>query len=179
VVGSLGYVDAARELVSQIREGVLPEPDVIVVAVGSGGTAAGLAVGLEEAGLRTRVVGVAISHPARVLAVMAHRLTRELAKSVGVHPTRSAARLDIDRRWVGRGYGYFTRDAQDAIAEATNLGIELDPTYTAKAFACALARARAKDTSERVLFWHTLSTHPLEGLPREELPPNLARLLRG
>jgi 1-aminocyclopropane-1-carboxylate deaminase/D-cysteine desulfhydrase-like pyridoxal-dependent ACC family enzyme len=174
VIGSLGYVEAARELAVQIREGVLPEPDVVTVALGSGGTAAGLAAGFEEAKLRTRVVGVAISHPARVLAVMAHRLTREIAKAIGVPPARAAARLEVDRAWVGRGYGYATPEVDSAIAEGTKLGVVLDPTYTAKAFACALSKAN----DERVLFWHTLSTHPLEGLPRAELPPKLARLLR-
>ena len=174
VVGSLGYVDAARELAKQIREGALPEPDVVVVALGSGGTAAGLAVGFEEAGIRTRVVGVAVSHPARVLSVMAHRLTREIAKAVGVAPARAAARLEVDRKWVGRGYGYATPASELAIEEGAKLGIELDPTYTAKSFACA--RARAED--ERVLFWHTLSTQRLEGLPRAEIAANLARLLR-
>lgn len=174
VTGSLGYVDAARELAVQIREGLLPEPDVVVVALGSGGTAAGLAAGFEEQGLRTRVVGVAISHPARVLSVMAHRLTRDVAEAIGVTPARAAARLEVDRAWVGRGYGHATPEGEAALVEGTTLGVVLDPTYTAKAFACARARAR----TERVLFWHTLSTHPLEGLPREELPPNLARLLR-
>lgn len=173
VVGSLGYVEAARELAVQIRDGVLPVPDVVVVAVGSGGTAAGLAVGLEEAGLSTRVVGVAISHPARVLAAMAQRLTHKIAKAVGVSPSRAAKHLEIDRKWVGRGYGFETPEVATAIAEGTKLGIVLDPTYTAKAFACAVERAR----TERVLFWHTLSTCSLDDLPRGEIPANLARLL--
>ncbi len=178
VVGTVGYVDAARELAAQIASGELPEPDVIVVALGSGGTAAGLAVGLEEAGLRTRVLGVAVSHPARMLSVMAHRLARDTAKYLGVS-TRAAQRLEVDRRWVGRGYGYFTHEAQQAVADGIAMGVELDPTYTAKAFACALARMRA--SGERVLFWHTLSTCPLEPLladAPDELPPALARLLR-
>jgi 1-aminocyclopropane-1-carboxylate deaminase/D-cysteine desulfhydrase-like pyridoxal-dependent ACC family enzyme len=178
VVGSLGYVDAGRELAAQITAGDLPEPDVVVVALGSGGTAAGLAVAFEEARLRTRVIGVAVSHPARVLSVMAHRLTRETAKAIGVS-TRAAQRLEVDRRWVGRGYGFFTHEAQAAIADAVAMGVELDPTYTAKAFACALARVRAG--GERVLFWHTLSTWPLEPLladAPDELPASLARLLK-
>lgn len=177
VVGSLGYVDAGRELVAQIAAGELPEPDVVVVALGSAGTAAGLAVAFEEARLRTRVIGVAVSHPARVLSVMAHRLARDTAKAAAVS-TRAAQRLEVDRAWVGRGYGFFTHEAQAAIADGVGMGLELDPTYTAKAFACALARMRR---GERVLFWHTLSTQPLEpllaGAP-EELPASLARLLR-
>jgi D-cysteine desulfhydrase len=176
VVGSLGYVDAARELATQIEEGVLPEPDIVVVALGSGGTAAGLAAGFEEAGLsRTTVIGIAISHPARVLEAMAVRLTRHVAKAIGVDPKRAAARLDIDREHIGRGYGYPTPEVDAAIAEGAKLGVVLDPTYTAKAFAAVLA---ARSEGSRVLFWHTLSTRPLEGLPREDLPSNLARLLR-
>ena len=111
-----------------------------------------------------------------MLSVLAHRLAREVAKSIGVSPARAAARLEVDRTWVGRGYGFFTRDAQEAIADGMKLGVELDPTYTAKAFACALARVRK--TEERVLFWHTLSTHPLAALPHEEIPSRLSRLLR-
>ena len=60
VTGALGYVDAAAELGQQIREGVLPEPDLIVVPLGSGGTAAGLAVGGRQAGLSATVLGVSV-----------------------------------------------------------------------------------------------------------------------
>ena len=59
--GTLAFVDAASELAGQVRRGETPEPDVIVVASGSGGTVAGLAVGLEKERLRTRVIGVAVS----------------------------------------------------------------------------------------------------------------------
>lgn len=181
-VGSLGYVEAAEELSKQIARGDLPEPDVVVVALGSGGTAAGLAVGFERAGLRTRVAGVAISHPARALGVIAHRLVRGTAELAGLsrgETVRAAKRIELDRARVGRGYGHLTRDGQEAIADALAIGIELDPTYTAKSFAAALARARAR--KERVLFWHTLSTWPLDPLLADaaaELPPSLARLLR-
>ncbi|HMJ15415.1 MAG TPA: pyridoxal-phosphate dependent enzyme, partial [Polyangiaceae bacterium] len=45
-LGSQGYAHAAHELNAQIRRGELPQPDVIVVAVGTGGTAAGLLAGI-------------------------------------------------------------------------------------------------------------------------------------
>ncbi len=63
VLGSMGYVAAAHELAEQIRAGDAPKPDVVVVALGSGGTAAGLAAGLAYEGLATRVVGVCVSEP--------------------------------------------------------------------------------------------------------------------
>ena len=115
-----------------------------------------------------------MSRSSRSAPAARRRLTRELAKAIGISPGRAAARLEVDRKWVGRGYGYGSPEVDAAIAGGTELGVALDPTYTAKAFACARARAE----TERVLFWHTLSTHPLEGLPRVELPPDLARLLR-
>jgi len=189
--GTLGFVDAARELVAQIAAGVLPEPDVVVVAMGSGGTAAGLAVGFEEAGLRTRVVGVAVSRPALLLGLMSQRLARRTAAMIGLDrkkASRAAMRIEVDGKWIGRGYGYSTRKGDAATADAARVGLVLDATYTAKAFACALARvhdAMNQGDSRCVLYWHTLSTRPLEPLLHTAegegytpIPKRLERLLR-
>jgi D-cysteine desulfhydrase len=188
VLGSLGFVDAAHELAAQVRAGALSEPDVVVVAMGSGGTAAGLAVGFEQAGLRTRVLGVAVSPPTPVLRHLARRLAQKTAEAAGMPVAaalRAAKRIDVDGRWIGRGYGHATAEGAQALATARRGGLALDPTYTAKAFACALACAERGDAGE-VLYWHTLSTAPLEPLMGDEarahrplpLPDSLARLLR-
>jgi 1-aminocyclopropane-1-carboxylate deaminase/D-cysteine desulfhydrase-like pyridoxal-dependent ACC family enzyme len=170
-IGSIGFVDAARELASQNVE-----PDVVVVATGSGGTAAGLAVGFELAGMKTRVVGVAISPPLALVSALTRRLAKSTAKLAGLSRERSARaveRITIDRRWLGRGYGYPTVDGDEATSVAARAGIVLDATYTAKAFACALSLARRED----VLYWHTVSaTRPV--VPDGALPPNLAALFR-
>jgi 1-aminocyclopropane-1-carboxylate deaminase/D-cysteine desulfhydrase-like pyridoxal-dependent ACC family enzyme len=181
--GSLGFVEAARELGAQVRGGAMPEPDVIVVALGSGGTAAGLAVGLEEEGLGTRVVGVAISHPSPALSLASRRLAITTASLAGhsiAFGVRAARRIEVTGRFVGRGYGYPTRAGQEALAEAARAGVMLDPTYTAKAFACALARVQS-GRDRTILFWHTLSTAPLEALDDgpDDLPPDVERLLTG
>src|SRR3990172_4075315 len=60
-LGTLGFVGAALELAEQVRAGVCPEPAELYVAVGSGGTLAGLVLGLRLAGLRTRAVGVLVT----------------------------------------------------------------------------------------------------------------------
>lgn len=179
-LGSLGFVDAARELGAQVREGLLPEPDVVVVALGSGGTAAGLAVGLEELGMRTRVVGVAVAHPGPLLGMVARRLARRTARLAGLSPSaadRAARRLSVERQWIGRGYGHPTRDGEAATADAGACGVGLDPTYTAKAFASAHAHARA-GRERVVLYWHTLSAAPLPEVDASELPRRLRRLMR-
>jgi D-cysteine desulfhydrase len=183
-LGSLGFVDAAHELAAQVRAGELSEPDLVVVAMGSGGTAAGLAVGFEQAGLRTRVLGVAVAPPTPVLRHLARRLAQKTAAAAGSSVAvglRAAKRIDVDGKWIGRGYGHPTDEGREAMDVARRAGLTLDATYTAKAFACALARVRAGDAGE-VLYWHTLSTAPLEPLlPREPvaLPRALARLLKG
>jgi D-cysteine desulfhydrase len=182
VIGSLGFVDAAQESATQVAAGAMPEPDVVVVAMGSGGTAAGLAVGFEAAGLRTRVIGVAISQPVPVLSAMARRVAKKTAEHLSlsrVQVARAVERIEVDRRWVGRGYGFSTPEGAAAMAAAGATGITLDATYTAKAFACAMSLAR-EGQSKTVLFWHTLSTAPVDPLLEGvgELPPALARLFR-
>ena len=57
----------------------------------------------------------------------------------------------------------------------------LDLTYTSKAAAGLLARARADTSLRRYLFWNTLSSAPLGGLMRDTaapLPPELDALLQ-
>ena len=181
-LSSLGFVDAAKEVAAQVAAGAMPEPDVVVVAMGSGGTAAGLAVGFEVAGMRTRVTGVAISQPVPVVSLMARRLAKRTGELAGLSRSRVASaveRIDVERRWLGRGYGHATPEGQAAIAEAARSGITLDATYTGKAFACALWIAR-QGAPRAVLYWHTLSTAPLDPLlvGAPDLPPDVARLLR-
>ncbi len=187
VAGSTGYVEAARELAAQVRAGELPEPDVCVVALGSGGTAAGLAAGFEAEGMRTRVVGVCVATPRWLVRATSLLLARACAGRAGVPPSRATlgamrSRLRVDTRFLGAGYGLAT----DAGDEATRLardavGLSLDPTYTAKAFASALWHLRARQ-ARHVLYWHTLSSAPMEPLlegapPPGALPPGLRRLV--
>ena len=76
----------------------LPEPDVVVVALGSGGTAAGLAVGFEQAGLRTRVLGVVVAPPTPVLAPPRAAARAEDRCARGAAGLRGAARGEAHRR---------------------------------------------------------------------------------
>jgi D-cysteine desulfhydrase len=179
-IGARGFVDAAGELASQVRAGELPEPDLLVVALGSGGTTAGLLAGLAQEGLRTRVLAVTVAAPAWFIE---HR-TRSLAKRLtpkALH-ARALDRLQVDHDYLGDGYGHRTALGDQATAQAAEEGITLDATYTAKAFAAALARVAAG--SERtILYWHTLSSAPmaplLNGAPSlAEVDERIRRLAR-
>lgn len=185
LVGSLGYVDAAFELANQVKSGALPEPDAVVVTVGSGGTAAGITAGLALAGLRSVVIGVLVSSPAFFVGLWTRRLARQAfwhrARETGTMVrTDPGRRLELTARWLGAGYGEPTDEGRKAMAVAADQGLSLDLTYTAKCFAAALdcvQSARFKN----VLYWHTLSSAPLAPLLEEApdaVPPELARLLR-
>ncbi len=182
VSGSMGYVQAARELAAQVREGQLPEPDVCVVALGSGGTAAGLAAGFAAEGLKTRVVGACVSGPPWALRLISLSLARACARlaRVGGGSVTMRKRLAIDTRFLGAGYGFDVPAGAEAAAAASEAGLVLDRTYTAKAFASALWHVRARQ-ARHVLYWHTLSSAPmgplLEGAPAlAALDPALRRL---
>ncbi len=183
VLGTLAYVDAARELAAQVRAGDLPEPDVVVVALGSGGTAAGLAVGFALEAMKTRVVAVTVTDPPRwvarrVRALAKAALAREAKTSGGAAPE---LRLVIDDRYLGGGYGRPTESAARALSLGAGMGLTLDLTYTAKAFDAALDRVNAGNDAN-VLYWHTLSSAPLDRWLKEAeeeraLAPELQKLL--
>lgn len=159
-LGALGHVDAALELAEQLERAGEAMPDIIVLPLGSGGTTAGLLVGLALAGARTRVVGVrvvpgVVANRSRVLR-LAQRTCDLLASLTGEPmPALDRTRLEIEHSGFGGAYGRETDAARQAARQLLDAGgPPLEGTYSGKAFAVALARAgRAPD--ERVLFWLT------------------------
>ncbi|AYF76277.1 pyridoxal-phosphate dependent enzyme [Nocardia yunnanensis] len=144
-VGALGYVEAALELAAQVRAGELPEPSHIVVPVGSGGTAAGLSLGLRLAGLSTRVVGVIVNDTLKLdhatLSKLAGRSERLLRKRGARLPETLSptGNLEIVTEYLGPGYGYPMPEAATAQAlSADREQMTLEPVYTAKAMAALL-----------------------------------------
>jgi D-cysteine desulfhydrase len=161
-LGILGHVEGALELAGQVAAGQCPAPARVVVPLGSGGTAAGLVLGLALAGLPTQVVGVrvvpwVVANRARVLrlAARAARLIERVAPGSHVPPP-SPNRLHVAEGYFGGAYGRETADGRVAATHfATTHGpAALEPTYTAKAFAAALARCDGQPT----LFWLTFDS---------------------
>jgi len=164
-LGGVGYVRAALELRDQVAAGELPEPSHIVVALGSGGTAAGLLAGIWLSGLRSRLLCVLVSDvirlDARSLARLARRTLRVLAAhgvDVGAAPTAGA--LKVEDGWLGPGYGRSTPEAERALELlAEREGVTLDPVYTAKAVAALLdLNSSGAFGDGPVLYWHTYSS---------------------
>ena len=169
--GVLGFVDAGLEFAGQVREGRCPRPGAVVVALGSGGTAAGLALGFALAGLEVPVVGVRVVPRAWLPSALPRLLARATAVLLARHGLPSAwraaarLRLEVDETQLGPGYGHATPSALraiDLLREEERLALE--PTYTGKAAAAFLARAaRAGPREAPLLLWHTLSAAPSPG----------------
>jgi 1-aminocyclopropane-1-carboxylate deaminase/D-cysteine desulfhydrase-like pyridoxal-dependent ACC family enzyme len=153
-LGSLGHVNAALELADQVRDEILPCPRFVVVPLGTGGTASGLALGFAIAGLPTTVVAVRVvpkivsSFP-RVANLIrkTHALIRRFADS---SVNADDCEIRIEKGFYGGAYGRPLAGAPSGTAN----GVPLDPTYSAKAYAAALERAREADT----LFWMTFDS---------------------
>ncbi|MBK5233195.1 MAG: pyridoxal-phosphate dependent enzyme [Thermoleophilia bacterium] len=140
-VGTVGYVEVALELAEQVKAGEMDEPSHVVTAVGSGGTAAGLLLGLKLAGLDTKVVAVVVNDTlrldAKALTGLARKCQRLLRKRGAELPELHLGdNLIVIDDQLGPGYGHPTEAAGRAHdLAADRAGLELDPVYTAKAMA--------------------------------------------
>ncbi|CAN5655026.1 D-cysteine desulfhydrase [soil metagenome] len=177
-VGTAGYVNAALELASQIEAGDVAAPSSIHVAAGTLGTVAGLAIGLAWAGLdvpiiATRITPLLVTNERSLAALV--QATHELLTGVGaVLPTAADALRLVDLRHdhFGDSSGRATDAGNEATRIFANAGLQLDPTYTAKAAATLLCDIATGSGGAQPLFWHTLSANePTELLERDTLPP--------
>ncbi len=184
-VGTLGYVSGGLELAEQVRRGEAPAPAVVHVAGGTLGTAAGMAIGLALAGLPVRIVATRITGRIvtnrHVLGKLVRGALALLEADVAV-PDADAVleRVEIEEGWLGEGYGRSTPEGDAATALLGATGLQLDPTYTAKAAASLLA----DESASPILFWHTLSAAepPLpagEAALEAQLPAQFRELLEG
>jgi D-cysteine desulfhydrase family pyridoxal phosphate-dependent enzyme len=154
-LGEMGYVRAAREFAAQAGDlGI----DTIVVAVGSCGTAAGLALGLKMFTRNTRLVGISVSRNVSRLTVSIPDLANEVAVLLGVDTRVGPDDVELTDAFVGPRYGVPSDAGLDAMrVTARTEGILLDPIYTGKAMSglIGLAREDAFAGSDGVCFWHT------------------------
>jgi D-cysteine desulfhydrase len=177
-LGCVGWVGGGLEIAAQVAAGALPPPDRVYVPLGSGGTAAGLLVGLRLAGLESEVVAVRaapswLASPLRVRRLAANTLA--LLRRHGA-PAATLGGLRIVDGFYGAGYARSTPATEAAASRAADLGLTLERTYTAKAFA-----AMEAEPGGRRLFVHTANTRPLEPLLEtalDEVPASLTGLFR-
>jgi len=181
--GVAGVARAGFELAEQIRTGAAEAPDVVYCALGTGGTVAGLALGLGLAGVRTEVRAVATVERIFISAGKVRRLIAQTCDWLRAHGVDArpgqAVPVRVVRNQLGKGYGLATAQSLAAVEVLRSEGVPLEPIYTGKAFAALLADAAAHRVSGRVLFWNTVRRGPLphDADWRRKLPPRLSRYL--
>ncbi|MEM9208721.1 MAG: D-cysteine desulfhydrase family protein [Pseudomonadota bacterium] len=158
-IGSLGYVNAGRELIRQWdRMGI--RPSHIITATGSCGTQAGLLHGLRYFGNNTtQVVGVSVSGDRASVETRMRNVLTMIADEMGTPrdliPTSD---IIVTDRFIGEGYGRPTDagiGAMRSVAESE--GVILDPVYTGKAMSAMLdmLQTGSLDGARDIVFLHT------------------------
>jgi D-cysteine desulfhydrase len=191
-VGTLGFVSAAFELKNQIEQNEMPQPAVIICALGSCGTLAGLALGLRLADLPTEIIGVRVtaSHLGPFQACTAGTVGK-LMKSTYTYLKRKCPRISkvaieaplILEKYFGQGYGLPTEEGLSAyhLAEEKE-NLTLDPTYTAKTFAAVIDYCKTHRHMRPVLYWHTYNSVDLSAqahsVDYKTLPTSLQRFIK-
>lgn len=153
-LGALGWVEAMQEVRRQLDLGLargVSSFDAVVLACGSGGTAAGCVVGAAVHSVARQVIAMAVCDDS---ATFEHRILAIIGEIRALEPTleRQAA-LSVLDTWKGPAYAVATQEQLRFIMQVVRCsGIVLDPVYTGKAL-FGLYELRPKPA--RVLFLHT------------------------
>jgi D-cysteine desulfhydrase len=155
-LGMLGYVVCAQELLAQTHEMSL-SLDRIVCATGSGGTQAGLLVGLHGNDAHIELTGISVRRRRLEQELVIHALTKQVTDLLDLHglPIEAVCVLD---EWIGPGYSLPSEQMVAAVRLVARLdGVLLDPIYTGKAMAglIQLVRRGCLQRGQNVLFLHT------------------------
>jgi D-cysteine desulfhydrase len=185
--GILGHVNAGLELAGQIAGGAMPAPTHVVLPLGTGGTAAGLALGLGMAGVRTTVVAARVAPRIVANSIRVRALIRQTSRLLhrrggrdgGGDSGAAAVPVVVDHSAYAGAYGRPSPAgaiAAERVSQAARTSgvppLLLDATYAAKAAAVALslATSRERGADRRVLLWVTFDGRPFgdTGGPADE-----------
>lgn len=156
-LGAIGYIACIQEIMEQAGEEDIAI-DHLVHASGSGGTQAGLILGARMHAAAFDIQGISVLHTAQNLAPIVQNIVDEACPFVGMAPGADDMPVQIDDRFVGKGYGLMNADVREALAlMAGTEGIVLDPVYTGKAFSGLIKRAHEGlyKKGSTVVFVHT------------------------
>jgi len=169
LVGPVGWVNAAEELVQQLKDGDI-KADYVILANGGGGTQAGLALGSKYAQANYRIIGVSVLNTGEQAQLTTIAQANATAEYLGIKASIDKDDIEVYGDYVGQGYAIPTEQCIDAIRlVAQTEAIYLDPVYTGKAMAGLIdliKKGRFK-TTDSVIFIHTGGTPAVFAYQRE------------
>eukprot|EP01125_Pyxidicula_operculata_P019001 TRINITY_DN6845_c0_g1_i1.p1 TRINITY_DN6845_c0_g1~~TRINITY_DN6845_c0_g1_i1.p1 ORF type:complete len:256 (-),score=37.63 TRINITY_DN6845_c0_g1_i1:2-769(-) len=147
-LGTWGYMECMHEIDQQITSQGLKVDD-IVVALGSGGSLLGLAIGNYLTGSKYKIHGVCASDNPQYFYNHLNEVLKEMNASFKAEDICS-----IIGGYVGLGYSKNTDDELKLLVDiAKDTGVILDSTYTLKAVKAVVEQERF--TKRNVLYIHT------------------------
>jgi D-cysteine desulfhydrase len=153
-LGALGYVDAMAEVRAQRDAEPARYPqqfDAVVHACGSGGTAAGVAIGAALYSVASEVIAIAVCDDRDYFERRIAGIVQAALGRLGTNA--NPVRVRVFDEYKGPAYGVPSPEQARFIEDvARSTGLVLDPVYTGKAL-FGLSRMAQKPSS--VLFLHT------------------------
>lgn len=175
-VGNLGYANAFLELVDQV--GVENMPKRIILPMGTAGTTAGLLMGRCIAGLEDQVeiIGVGIADGPLsnrdLLVKTAKKLEEFIKKNLSPEDRLKIQNCEFSQKnpliayegnYSDPGYGEANQKVHELIKLVKNLeAINLDPTYSGKAFHYLHDLIHQDKKPVKTLFWMTYNSYDLD-----------------
>ena len=171
-LGTWGYIEAVEEFLHQL-DADNGRIDHVVFACGSGGSAAGIALGLSLAyhenrnmGVLPRIHAVGVCDDPDYFYYTIASIATEMGLDLSsLLPTSEISMEDFvrDHMFVhqGKGLGYASSTAEELdfiVKFALETGIVLDPVYSGKAMYQFMKEMQENPDSyrnSRIVFWHT------------------------
>lgn len=156
-LGALGYVRAVEEMDAQLKAAGRRPPSIVAAPAGSGGTLAGLHVGVRRHWPETRIVGISVSRDAAWFQERIAGMANDCAALLGWEQGFTPSDIWIEDGFVGTAYGVPSPGGIATINRvAQSDGVLLDPVYTGKAMdgVLSLAARGVIAAGSEVLFVH-------------------------
>lgn len=156
-IGSFGYFNAMEEILAQEKEMGI-HFDGIFIAIGSGGTHAGLLLGSKLLSSTSKIYGINVCDDEEYFKNNIYQILIESNKYLDRDIDFDKSEINIIDGYVGRGYALSTPAELNFISDLAKLeGIILDPVYTGKGMyglTEEIKKGRFRDF-KNILFIHT------------------------
>ncbi len=151
--GILGYVNFVNELLEQINPKKIKG---ILVAAGSGGTAAGLLLGSSLNNLNWKIFAVNVLYDREEIKNKIFKTIEDTKREFNLKLNLNEKNLEILDGYSTEGYKNISTDKIRLIKNfAKETGVILDPAYTGKAFQAYYDNFLKEKNNSNIIFIHT------------------------
>lgn len=160
-VGLMGYVECMAEMKNFIEENKI---EAVYVAIGSGGTYAGLLLGKLLYDVKADVLGVMISDTVEYFIDKVYKISQKAIDRYNLKITLNKSDIKLIDGYIGKGYSIPYEEEIKTIEKVARWGIILDVIYSGKAFYGMLNESKHY---RKILFIHTggiFSLFPYKGI---------------